>query len=1477
MKSSLVTLLLCVFFSSLNAQNIYRWYQDGIVVFQLERSESIIRSTNKYLSIENFDFLKSIENQYGIENLKQLHPNIKDENLSRTYQIEFTELDQIDNLVRHINNISGILYAEKKELHESFLTPNDQYFSNSVNSGQWALYQIEALDAWDISTGSEDVVVAVTDNAITVNHPDLVNKMVAGWDAADNDNDPSPCGGNDGFHGSHVSGIVGAESNNNIGIASIGYNVSIMPVKIGDCNTGALTSGYDGIIWAADNNADVINMSWGGAGSSNYGQNVCNYAWNQGSILIAAAGNDNTNQQFYPAGFNNVVSVASTTTGDARSSFSNYGDWIDIAAPGSSILSTNETTGYQVTQGTSMASPLVAGLVGLMISHAPSATNEEVIQCLYSSADNIDAANPSFIGQLGAGRINAYQALLCMSQFTYSIDAGISNIIEPLGSICESEISPQITLSNFGSNSISSVDIEYQIDNGSINTYNWTGTLNYGESTVITLPTQSPGAGAHTFSVSLSNPNNSEDENPSNNSLNTDFSIVENGQIAELTILTDCYGSETTWQITNSNGLIIASGGPYEDITGGELNVENICIAPGCYTFTINDTYGDGMFGSQWTCEVDGDYYMKNELGETLFEMTAPNGNFGYQTSHEFCINSNLSLDAGISGISYPSGTICGSSINPSVQLNNFGMNSLTNVDIIYSYNELEQIYSWSGNLEQGESETINLPNMAVSNGTYNFTAYTDSPNGNEDLNLFNDQSNQEFTVFTGSTPLPFLEDFESNTFENNSWTITNPDNQITWEIVNVSGNTPGDKAAKIDFYNYENGFERDGLQTPPLDLSNFTNVSMSFEHAFRRYDANSRDSLVLLVSTDCGNTFERIAAYAEDGSGTFATAYTSSEEFIPGNGDWCTGTVGTDCFNIDLSAYDGLSAVVVRFESVNNGIAGNNLFIDNINIDGTQIAVAPTANFSTDPSLCESEEVQFTDNSLSSPTSWSWDFGDGSGFSNEQNPSYTYSSNGTFVVSLVAANNSGSDIYTQEITINTLPSVEVNSAAPEACLGSLVQLTASGASIYSWNNDLGEGSEVTDLLEGTTTYEVFGTDLNGCTASASILITAVELPILSVNSTSNTSDCLTDNGSISLGSSGSGNISWTGASSGEAIGISFPYVIEDLAVGSYFLTYTDNNGCASEEITTSIDFPYLPDAPIIAEGDTVYLCDGASITASSSYTEGNQWSTGASSQTINVNSSGTYFVNYIDLNGCESDSTYLEVIDSPDINLISEETINICTGETVTINANGASDYSWNNGLSSGSDLTVSPEENTVFTLVGITDLGCEFNDEVLVVVNSIPDVSITPSTLDPICFGNAEFITLTGNPTGGSFSGPGIIMGNTLNTGALAVGEYTVEYSYTDNNGCNGFSNLEVVVDECASIQETNELQITLSPNPNNGNFFITGTQEGMTVTIVDSQGREVFNSILLDSNMNYEIQGLERHRIKHQVSHHYVPSRQ
>ena len=132
-----------------------------------------------------------------------------------------------------------------------------------------------------------------------------------------------------------------------------------------------------------------------------------------GITFVAAAGNDNTSQVFYPAGYNYVISVASTTSSDSKSSFSNYGTWIDIAAPGSSIYSTIPNNTYGTQSGTSMACPLVAGLCGLLKSYNPALTPDEIENCLDQSADNIDAQNPSYVGDLGAGRINALGALQC--------------------------------------------------------------------------------------------------------------------------------------------------------------------------------------------------------------------------------------------------------------------------------------------------------------------------------------------------------------------------------------------------------------------------------------------------------------------------------------------------------------------------------------------------------------------------------------------------------------------------------------------------------------------------------------------------------------------------------------------------------------------------------------------------------------------------------------------------------------------------------------------------------------------------------------------------------------------------------------------------------------------------------------------------------------------------------------------------------
>jgi subtilisin family serine protease len=944
------------------SQTVYEWYQDGIIVFQLKTSvQKLIPSKDKIVDYKSIPYLEREKDKFGIFEVTQLHPNDRDEKLRRTYQIKFTEIEKIDDFIEKLSSVNDLEYAEKKELHRHFLTPNDlgpnatNAAGTSPTNNQWSLWRIQAQQAWDLSTGSAAIRVAVTDDAIRTTHQDLQNKLLPGYDAPTGGSNPNPCGSNNGNHGTHVAGTVGAETNNGVGVASIGYNVSIIPVKIGNCN-GALTHGYEGINWAANNGADVINMSWGGAGSSNYGLNVCNAAANAGVVLVAAAGNDGTNQQFFPAAYSSVIAVASTTPNDAKSSFSQYGTWINISAPGSNIRSSYATsnTAYSSISGTSMASPHVAGLVGLMKSYMPTASRSQLITCLYNSADNISAANPSFNGQLGAGRINAYQALLCMAQYNVALDAGIIDIQNPGTTVCAASFTPVVTLRNFGTNTLTSVTINYSWGGNNF-IHNWTGSLATGLTTNVTLPLQVAATGSYTFTASTSNPNGGTDQNASNNASSKPFFIDQNGQTVNLTVRTDCYGDEVSWQVRDASNNVVASGGPYVAVSGGATNNHSFCLPVGCYTFSINDTYGDGMYGAQWqNCSVNGNYFMRNQLGDTLFRMTAPNANYGFAATHNFCVSDPNNLnDAGIAQISSPDGIACSTSITPSVELLNYGVNTLTSVTISYNSGGAPQIFNWNGSLTSGQSTIVSLPAINVANGSVSITASTSNPNGQVDNNTSNDQASTQIIVYGGNgLSLPFTENFENNPFTNNTWTVVNPDNDVTWVISNVVGTSPGNKAAKMDFFNYSQPGRRDGMITPKINLAGYSSVNMTFEHAYRRYIVQGSsqpaptDSLIIYVSGDCGLSWTKVFEAGENGTGTFATIASSNQVFTPTQtSDWCMGTVGANCFSVNLNSFIG-QQVLIKFEGFNAGTLGNNLYVDNINITGVAIPQAPIAEF---------------------------------------------------------------------------------------------------------------------------------------------------------------------------------------------------------------------------------------------------------------------------------------------------------------------------------------------------------------------------------------------------------------------------------------------------------------------------------------------------------------------------------------------------
>lgn len=333
-----------------------------------------------------------------------------------------------------IANHDEIEWAEPKFVYEFTFVPNDPSYSS-----QYALSVINAAQAWDISQGDTSIVIGIVDTGVDWDHPDLAANIWTNWNEIPNngiDDDGNgyiddirgwDFGGLNGTpdnnpmedrpdHGTHVAGIASAVTNNGIGVASIGFKSKLMPVKVTRDDLRGPSGpyvifGYEGIVYAADNGAKVINCSWGGGGYSIFGQQVIDYAISKGSLVVAAAGNSNSINEFYPAAFRGVFSVASTTSSDVKSSFSNYGRYIDVSAPGTNIYNTWQNDTYATLSGTSMASPLVAGLAALTKARFPSYNPIQIREQIRVNSDNINSVNPNFTDLMGYGRINAHSTL----------------------------------------------------------------------------------------------------------------------------------------------------------------------------------------------------------------------------------------------------------------------------------------------------------------------------------------------------------------------------------------------------------------------------------------------------------------------------------------------------------------------------------------------------------------------------------------------------------------------------------------------------------------------------------------------------------------------------------------------------------------------------------------------------------------------------------------------------------------------------------------------------------------------------------------------------------------------------------------------------------------------------------------------------------------------------------------------------------
>ena len=330
---------------------------------------------------------------HGAQKLKKLsHVNV------HHVRVPEKALEKVEAALRNNPNIE---FVERNLIGQAAFVPNDPGYP-----AQWHLPRISAPGGWDITTGSPSVPIAIVDSGVDPFHPDLSGNLVPGYNFVAGNTDTRDIYG----HGTAVAGVAAAIGNSGVGVAGVSWRNSILPLVVLDSNGyGTIANVASAITYAADNGAKVINLSLAFNGTSSTLQSAVNYAWSRGAVIVAAAANYSTSTPYYPAALSNVVAVSASDQNDNRASFSNYGNWIDVSAPGVSLYTTANGGGYLYGSGTSVAAPVVAGLAGLVFAMNPSLSNTQVVNLITSNAD--DRGSAGFDVDHGWGRVNVQRTL----------------------------------------------------------------------------------------------------------------------------------------------------------------------------------------------------------------------------------------------------------------------------------------------------------------------------------------------------------------------------------------------------------------------------------------------------------------------------------------------------------------------------------------------------------------------------------------------------------------------------------------------------------------------------------------------------------------------------------------------------------------------------------------------------------------------------------------------------------------------------------------------------------------------------------------------------------------------------------------------------------------------------------------------------------------------------------------------------------
>lgn len=736
--------------------------------------------------------------------------------------------------------------------------------------------------------------------------------------------------------------------------------------------------------------------------------------------------------------------------------------------------------------------------------------------------------------------------------------------------------------------------------------------------------------------------------------------------------------------------------------------------------------------------------------------------------------------DAGITVVNQPTGTICGTTFSPEVELKNFGTNTLTAVTINYQINSLAtQSYSWSGSLTQNATTTVSLPNMTSPAGTNTFTSTTNNPNGNTDNNNANNSITESYTT-SAINSLPLSENFETTTFPSANWTLYNPDSDKTWKQSTTIGTGTGTKSMFIDNWSYDAVDDLDWLISESYDFSTVTNPTLTFDLAYAYYQQTngsniSYDSLGIAISTNCGDSYYWLW---KEGGDQLATAGGLGIEFEPAAGDW-------ENRSIDITSLIGENSVQFAFIAKNG--YGNNLYIDNINI--TNVAPPVAAFTANTTSVCVGESITFTDQTTNNPSSWNWNFSGAATNSSTQNPTVTFNTAGTYTISLSTTNTDGTDseIKTNYITVSPNPTIGSYTSNNLSCYGDnsgeiIVNMTSGQAPyLYAINNGSNQNSNTFSSLDAGN-YSFLVTDNNGCTTTGNTSISEPSILTLSTNNL-NPAYCNLSNGSVTLNATG-GTSSYTYSIDGNNYQNSSTF--NNLSEGNYNGTVKDANGCI-KDITIVIanvieTFTTTIQTTNAACGVNNGIASATVNGTSNGYTF--LWDNNQTTVTATGLSFGTHSVTLTNTNGCsETTSFNIENVNAPIVSIQTEDILcfGLTTGSASATISGGTPGYTLNWSFG-GDSLTETNLDQGDYSLTVIDDASCQTATDFT--ITEPPILSMNFNKTDEHCSLNDGMIevVVSGGTSPYEYNWDNLSTGNIINQ--LTEGNYAV--TVNDNNDC-------------------------------------------------------------------------------------------